>query len=80
MNATSREPHEAIMELKQLESVVIGVKPGGFTWQLVGDGGRKVVDGFAGADQIAAMLQVTEVLLNTEFGIREARLVRADLN
>jgi hypothetical protein len=64
---------------KQLQRVEIEVVPGGFSWRLFGDG-REVVAGQAGPEQFAAMLQVTEVLLNPELGIRGERLCLAGVN
>jgi hypothetical protein len=79
MNPTD-EFEEAIMGLRHLERVTIDVEPNGFTWRLIGDGGQEVVVSLGDADQLAGMLLATEVLLNTELGIRESRLMLPELN
>lgn len=80
MNPTEKEPDEAIMGLRHLERVTIDVESNGFIWRLVGDGGQEIVAARGDAGQIADMLLVTEVLLNTELGVRESRLILPVLN
>ena len=80
MNPADDEFEEAIMGLRRLERVTIDVEPNGFIWRLIGDGGQDVVAAPGDADQIAGMLMATEILLNTELGIRESRLMLPELN
>jgi hypothetical protein len=80
MDQASRQATQAIMRLRHLEKVVIEVASDGFIWRLVGDGGQEVVVASGGGNQIAGMLRCTEVLLNTELGIRETRLICLGLN
>ncbi len=53
---------------------------GGFHFRMLGDGGREIVAGQNTPEQIAPMLQVCEVLLNTEFQIRGERLCLAGVD
>lgn len=76
---SQEELDRAICSMQRLERVTIELVPGGFLWKLDGDG-REVLAGFSGPEQLADMLQVTEVLLNTEFGIEEQRLCQPALN
>lgn len=77
---TERQLDAALAGMDHLERIEIEVIDGGFHWRMLGDGGREIVAGVAGAEQVAPMLQVTEILLNTELGIRDARLCLPALN
>lgn len=79
MSWTQERLRAALEGMDRLEKITIEVVDGGFHWQMIGDG-REVIAGEAGPEQIASMLQITEVLLNTEFGILEQRLCRPALN
>jgi hypothetical protein len=63
----------------QVDRVVIDIVPGGFVWRLVNDG-REIYAGEAPANQIAPMLRATEILLNTQLGIRGVQLCEPALN
>jgi hypothetical protein len=76
---TQEQLDEALDGVERLERVEIEIVSGGFCWRLFGDG-REVVAGHADREQFAAMLQVTEVLLNPELGIRRERLCLAGCN
>ena len=76
---SQEELDQAICGMERLERVTIELVPGGFLWKLHGDG-REVLAGFSGPEQLADMLQVTEVLINTEFGIAGERLCQPALN
>jgi hypothetical protein len=80
MDSTHDEITRALFGMRQLEQVSIYVEADGFTWQLIGDGGREILTAPGAIDQVAAMLQCTEVLLNTELGVQGSRLARLDLN
>jgi hypothetical protein len=77
---TQEQLDEALDGVERLERVEIELAQGGFCWRLFGDGGRQIIAGNAPAEQLAAMLQVTEVLLNPELGIRQERLCLAGVN
>jgi hypothetical protein len=77
---TEQQLNDALDGMERLERIEIEVIDGGFCYRMIGDGGREVVAGEAGPDQIAPMLQVTEILLNTELGVRGERLCQAVLN
>lgn len=77
---TQEQLDEALDGVERLERVEIELVPGGFCWRLFGDGGREVIAGTAPREQLAAMLQVTEVLLNPELGLRGERLCLAGCN
>jgi hypothetical protein len=76
---TQEQLDAALDGMQRLERIEIAVVPGGFSWRLFGDG-REVIAGLAGPEQLAPMLQVTEVLLNPELGIRGERLCLAGVN
>jgi phosphoribosylformylglycinamidine (FGAM) synthase-like amidotransferase family enzyme len=76
---TDEQLDEALAGVEHLERVEIAIVPGGFSYRLFGDG-REVVAGLAEREQLAAMLQVTEVLLNPELGLRHERLCLAGCN
>jgi hypothetical protein len=77
---TERQLEIALDGMQHLEQIEIRVIDGGFHFRMLGDGGREIVAGRNAPEQIAPMLQVCEVLLNTEFGLREERLCLAGVN
>lgn len=76
---TQQQLDAALDRVERLERVEIELVPGGFMFRLFGDG-RPVIAGTACAEQLAEMLQVTEVLLNPELGLRRERLCLAGCN
>src|SRR5438045_2199657 len=61
MTLSQQQIAAALDGMERLERIQIDVIDGGFSWRLFGDGGREVIAGQAGPEQIAAMLQVTEI-------------------
>lgn len=63
-----------------IDRITIDVVEGGFVWRLA-KGGRVIFESGPDApDQIAGMLQVSEVLLNTALGVAGERLCQPLLN
>jgi hypothetical protein len=76
------EQHQLAVALHaagQVDRVVIDIIPGGFVWRL-SKGGEEIYAGESTAEQVAPMLRATEIVLNTELGIREAKLCEPALN
>lgn len=63
-----------------IDQITIDVVEGGFIWRLAKDGREIFRSGPDGPDQVAGMLQVSEVLLNTELGVAGERLCQPVLN
>lgn len=77
---SERQLDAALATMDHLEQIEIRVIDGGFHWRMLGDGGREIIAGQAGPEQLAPMLQVTEILLNTELAVRGERLCLAGCN
>lgn len=63
-----------------IDRITIEVAEGGFIWRLAKEGREVFASGPDEPDQIPAMLQACEVLLNTELGIAGERLSQHLLN
>ena len=59
---TTQEQLTAALEGKAVERIAIDITPEGFLWTLYADG-EAIFAGEAGPDQVASMLQATEVLI-----------------
>lgn len=80
MLATQQDLAAALDSAGGIDRITIEVTEGGFIWRLA-KGGREIfVSGPDAPDQIPGMLQVSEVLLNTELGISTERLCQPALN
>lgn len=77
---TNREEYEqALASVEHVDAIKIEVAGGEFIWRLY-SAGKEFFAGRAGPDQVADMLQATEMLINIEFGVRRRQLCRPALN
>jgi hypothetical protein len=66
---------QAAIAGRRIDEIRIAIVPGGFVWKLF-SGSEEIYAGPARGDQVAGMLQATEILVNTELGIPSTQLVR----
>ena len=77
---TNREEFErALAGIDHIDGIHIELGAGQFVWRLLADGQERFA-ARATPDQVAGMLQATEMLMNAEFGTSRRELVRPAFN